>query len=98
MRRYCASSITPASRMSAARNSRYMRHLSMRLAIAIASLRLPKHPHVLVIHPKPCVRPVSHAGALDPHPLHERSEEHTSELQSRENPVCRLLLEKKRTI
>src|SRR5690606_41908324 len=24
-----------------------------------------------------------------------RSEEHTSELQSRENPVCRLLLEKK---
>src|SRR5690606_39829096 len=27
--------------------------------------------------------------------LHERSEEHTSELQSRENLVCRLLLEKK---
>src|SRR5690606_41780606 len=26
---------------------------------------------------------------------HERSEEHTSELQSRENLVCRLLLEKK---
>src|SRR5690606_39798113 len=25
-----------------------------------------------------------------------RSEEHTSELQSRENPVCRLLLEKKK--
>src|SRR5690606_41927754 len=30
-------------------------------------------------------------GALD------RSEEHTSELQSRENLVCRLLLEKKKT-
>src|SRR5690606_39807039 len=28
----------------------------------------------------------------------ERSEEHTSELQSRENLVCRLLLEKKNTI
>src|SRR5690606_41469197 len=28
-------------------------------------------------------------------PLHPRSEEHTSELQSRENLVCRLLLEKK---
>src|SRR5690606_40720684 len=28
---------------------------------------------------------------------HERSEEHTSELQSRENLVCRLLLEKKKT-
>src|SRR5690606_41204021 len=29
------------------------------------------------------------------YPRHERSEEHTSELQSRENLVCRLLLEKK---
>src|SRR5690606_41493909 len=29
--------------------------------------------------------------------LHDRSEEHTSELQSRENLVCRLLLEKKKT-
>src|SRR5690606_39928911 len=29
--------------------------------------------------------------------LGERSEEHTSELQSRENLVCRLLLEKKKT-
>src|SRR5207302_6789523 len=29
--------------------------------------------------------------------LHTRSEEHTSELQSRENLVCRLLLEKKKT-
>src|SRR5690606_40763904 len=28
---------------------------------------------------------------------HHRSEEHTSELQSRENLVCRLLLEKKQT-
>src|SRR5215475_13999704 len=27
-----------------------------------------------------------------------RSEEHTSELQSRENPVCRLLLEKKNRV
>src|SRR2546428_5154016 len=29
---------------------------------------------------------------------HERSEEHTSELQSRSDLVCRLLLEKKKTI
>src|SRR5436309_4305952 len=29
--------------------------------------------------------------------LRDRSEEHTSELQSRENPVCRLLLEKKKS-
>src|SRR5690606_41385473 len=33
-------------------------------------------------------------GRLD----HPRSEEHTSELQSRENLVCRLLLEKKKSI
>src|SRR5271165_7634015 len=32
-------------------------------------------------------------GALLPH---QRSEEHTSELQSRENLVCRLLLEQKK--
>src|SRR5690606_41456965 len=32
---------------------------------------------------------------LEPEPFAYRSEEHTSELQSRENLVCRLLLEKK---
>src|SRR5690606_41866172 len=32
-----------------------------------------------------------------PGPPADRSEEHTSELQSRENLVCRLLLEKKKT-
>src|SRR5690606_42006662 len=31
-------------------------------------------------------------------PREERSEEHTSELQSRENLVCRLLLEKKKNV
>src|SRR3984957_20873476 len=31
------------------------------------------------------------------HSVEPRSEEHTSELQSRENLVCRLLLEKKKT-
>src|SRR5690606_39689840 len=35
-------------------------------------------------------------GAI-PAPRRSRSEEHTSELQSRENLVCRLLREKKRT-
>src|SRR5690606_41254385 len=40
----------------------------------------------------PIVRVAGHAGpSLPP----QRSEEHTSELQSRENLVCRLLLEKK---
>src|SRR5271165_7653889 len=35
-------------------------------------------------------------GNLLPHEDQTRSEEHTSELQSRENLVCRLLLEKKK--
>src|SRR5690606_41244620 len=47
----------------------------------------------------------THAGRRAPHPHRrghppappKRSEEHTSELQSRENLVCRLLLEKKKT-
>src|SRR3712207_7619981 len=35
-------------------------------------------------------------GVVGPGPLDERSEEHTSELQSRQYLVCRLLLEKKK--
>src|SRR2546422_10801485 len=37
-------------------------------------------------------------AAEAPHQLLERSEEHTSELQSRLHLVCRLLLEKKKTL
>src|SRR3712207_7351955 len=41
--------------------------------------------------------PLVHAlGALGRQPGPERSEEHTSELQSRQYLVCRLLLEKKK--
>src|SRR5436309_7883060 len=40
-------------------------------------------------------RPDSHRRARNAHGWN-RSEEHTSELQSRENLVCRLLLEKKK--
>src|SRR5437870_9759983 len=36
-------------------------------------------------------------GPRHPGPVHRRSEEHTSELQSRGQIVCRLLLEKKKT-
>src|SRR2546430_12125188 len=35
-------------------------------------------------------------GGGSDHPLRSRSEEHTSELQSQSNLVCRLLLEKKK--
>src|SRR5690606_39505768 len=38
----------------------------------------------------------NHIRLTSNHELGERSEEHTSELQSRENLVCRLLLEKKK--
>src|SRR5690606_41947127 len=41
-------------------------------------------------------RRVVHRASRDRHRV--RSEEHTSELQSRENLVCRLLLEKKKHI
>src|SRR5688572_31497190 len=37
-------------------------------------------------------------AAAVPEPLRRRSEEHTSELQSQSNLVCRLLLEKKNKI
>src|SRR3712207_8843797 len=40
---------------------------------------------------------VSPHGHCDPRVLADRSEEHTSELQSRQYLVCRLLLEKKKT-
>src|SRR2546430_2898151 len=41
--------------------------------------------------------PVSPGAPQEPLPLaNERSEEHTSELQSQSNLVCRLLLEKKK--
>src|SRR5690606_42145055 len=41
-------------------------------------------------HPQEC--------AHQPRRAHQRSEEHTSELQSRENLVCPLLLEKKKCV
>src|SRR5690606_39459679 len=50
----------------------------------------------------PAARPATRSGTTSPRctgrPVHRglRSEEHTSELQSRENLVCRLLLEKKK--
>src|SRR5690606_41665906 len=41
------------------------------------------------------IRPALEADAAAMLAIYRRSEEHTSELQSRENLVCRLLLEKK---
>src|SRR5690606_41251645 len=70
------------------------RNLSWNPACAVASRFLPPCPPCW-----PCWRwaatcwPVALATSTA-----TRSEEHTSELQSRENLVCRLLLEKKKTI
>src|SRR5690606_41895305 len=59
---------------------------------------LPRHPLRLSRHLRPCMRrtaPLLSVGRCTPSSEPGRSEEHTSELQSRENLVCRLLLEKK---
>src|SRR5258708_23112574 len=45
-----------------------------------------------------CIEINGTALGLDRRELAERSEEHTSELQSPDHLVCRLLLEKKKTI
>src|SRR5436305_4293941 len=52
-------------------------------------------------HRLACARNASRVDQEEPaalHGHHERSEEHTSELQSRPHLVCRLLLEKKKTV
>src|SRR5690606_40732611 len=51
----------------------------------------------LIVAPHDLVRVEQHPHACLLNRLAHRSEEHTSELQSRENLVCRLLLEKKKT-
>src|SRR3712207_6997044 len=68
-------------------------------AIELARLRDVRD--VVQLHPEPQVRPVRAEAAHRLVVLHvrdrvwDRSEEHTSELQSRQYLVCRLLLEKK---
>src|SRR3712207_8530862 len=57
----------------------------------VAAQQLGERPRPL--HPKRLASPSS--IGVDPSLLAERSEEHTSELQSRQYLVCRLLLEKK---
>src|SRR3712207_7442330 len=62
----------------------YLRHRHHRRRLP--HLRLPRRP-------QPVLRRRHHVRRR--HPRGERSEEHTSELQSRQYLVCRLLLEKK---
>src|SRR5690606_40403632 len=66
------------------------------MPIAFASSTYFPLPDVPVLQAFAAVNPLHHlAEGLRTLLLH-RSEEHTSELQSRENLVCRLLLEKKK--
>src|SRR5207302_10553164 len=56
---------------------------------------VPRHRRVRSVRgTKPARWPARHATRPEPEARALRSEEHTSELQSRENLVCRLLLEK----
>src|SRR5205814_9798288 len=63
----------------------------------------PRPADAMPVHSKPYPRatqtfPNSSNTAATPHTHPPRSEEHTSELQSLRHLVCRLLLEKKKTI
>src|SRR5688572_31570071 len=52
----------------------------------------------MLAHPGRSIMFVDEAVTLSEHAAAERSEEHTSELQSQSNLVCRLLLEKKKNL
>src|SRR3712207_7044142 len=65
--------------------------LPIYLPLGVAHARLEDPHEVLEDHPPLAVL----GGDGDQPPVADRSEEHTSELQSRQYLVCRLLLEKK---
>src|SRR3712207_2889773 len=67
-----------------------------RSAVALANEYAPEHLCLLVREPWEWVAQVRNAGGVFLGEASPRSEEHTSELQSRQYLVCRLLLEKKK--
>src|SRR5690606_39527813 len=75
----------------------YLPYLSFDVPAALRLLTV-RRPDVVVVEPPPTTGVVVRlVCALRRVPyVYYRSEEHTSELQSRENLVCRLLLEKKK--
>src|SRR3712207_6973356 len=76
---------------------------AVRLLLGLFGERLPLRRRVLVVGRGPAAQALADECAGDKHPdygldafVNDRSEEHTSELQSRQYLVCRLLLEKKK--
>src|SRR5690606_41432969 len=81
----------------------YSKFLILNSGFFVQDVKAPSH-GLHVLHPRRGFHlavEVNAERARDAHGLGDvvgpRSEEHTSELQSRENLVCRLLLEKKKT-
>src|SRR5205085_12089095 len=67
------------------------------LSAAIATRERHRADHTVTVHDRgPHL--VVESAALGGHRADQRSEEHTSELQSQSNLVCRLLLEKKKHV
>src|SRR2546428_10395171 len=64
---------------------------------SLDDLELPADARLVAHEHEPAVAPVVHQGVVERRAVGHRSEEHTSELQSRSDLVCRLLLEQKKT-
>src|SRR5690606_39860030 len=71
------------------------RELGLEIAMDLALQASPDHPWVKE-HPEWFTVRADGSIAYAENPPKKKTEEHTSELQSRENLVCRLLLEKKK--
>src|SRR5690606_41146945 len=71
---------------------RLLQHRLQEARLPIGAERDQGHPRRLLIHEDVDAPPIIVRDRI------LRSEEHTSELQSRENLVCRLLLEKKKNV
>src|SRR5690606_17993157 len=93
-----SSSVTVSTRLPSTNSVTLAYLLRYALTGRRVVLEFPPERQVLIVQCR------QHTPGLDRHPLEVqhsvprldgRSEEHTSELQSRENLVCRLLLEKK---
>src|SRR3712207_7276539 len=67
-------------------------------AVDVSNHYAPEHAHVICEDHESILRELGAVGMVAVGDASPRSEEHTSELQSRQYLVCRLLLEKKKRI